>query len=61
MPRGYVDRFVLDLRLSSLAILSSDPAVYQGSDDAIIGGICYRNFKEQRFAEIAFCAVHATH
>ena len=33
----------------------------QGSDDAIIGDICYRTFKEQRFAEIAFCAVHATH
>jgi histone acetyltransferase len=32
-----------------------------GSDDEIIGGICYRTFQSQRFAEIAFCAVNASH
>jgi histone acetyltransferase len=60
MPRPYIARLVLDRRHTSLAILSENPDV-QGSDEEIIGGICYRAFPEMRFAEIAFCAVNATH
>ena len=26
----------------------------------MIGGICYRAYKEEKFAEIAFCAVQAS-
>lgn len=60
MPRAYIARLVMDRRHTSLAILSDNPAV-AGSDEEIIGGICYRAFPEMRFAEIAFCAVNATH
>ena len=60
MPRAYIARLVLDRRHTSLAILSDDPQV-KDSDEEIIGGICYRAFPEMRFAEIAFCAVNATH
>lgn len=60
MPRPYIARLVLDRRHSSLAILSDNPAV-RGTDEEIIGGICYRSFPSMRFAEIAFCAVNASH
>lgn len=60
MPRAYIARLVFDKRHISLAILSEDPAV-KDSDEEIIGGICFRPFEEMRFAEIAFCAVSATH
>ena len=60
MPRAYIARLVFDKRHISLAILSDDPAV-KDSDEEIIGGICFRPFQEMRFAEIAFCAVSATH
>jgi histone acetyltransferase len=60
MPRAYIARLVLDRRHTSLAILADNPAL-QGSDEEIIGGICYRAFPEMRFAEIAFCAVNAKH
>ena len=60
MPRAYIARLVLDRRHTSLAILSDNPEL-EGSDDEIIGGICYRAFPEMRFAEIAFCAVNAKH
>jgi histone acetyltransferase len=60
MPRAYIARLVFDRRHTSLAILNDNPAV-KDSDDEIIGGICYRHFPDMRFAEIAFCAVHATH
>lgn len=48
MPREYIVRLVFDRRHVSLAITSGGK---------IIGGICYRAFKEQKFAEIAFCAI----
>jgi histone acetyltransferase len=60
MPKPYIARLVLDRRHTSLAILSDHPAV-QGSDEEIIGGICYRAFPEMKFAEIAFCAVNSSH
>ncbi|KAJ8599721.1 hypothetical protein CTAYLR_004762 [Chrysophaeum taylorii] len=51
MPRDYISRLVFDRRHVSLAILR---------DDAVLGGICYRPFRAQRFAEIAFCAITAS-
>ena len=60
MPRPYIARLVFDRRHTSLAILSDDPQ-HRGSDDEIIGAICYRGFRDMRFAEIAFCAVNSSH
>lgn len=51
MPREYIVRLVFDHRHISLAILKRG---------RIIGGICYRPYYEQRFAEIAFCAINGT-
>jgi histone acetyltransferase len=51
MPKEYIVRLVFDNRHKSLAILR---------DDKIIGGICYRPYYEQRFGEIAFCAINST-
>lgn len=48
MPKEYIVRLVFDRRHTSMALLRGD---------TIIGGICYRPYFEQRFAEIAFCAV----
>lgn len=56
MPKDYIVRLVFDRRHKSLAILS-DNLDLAGTDDEIIGGICYRSYPEMRFAEIAFCAV----
>lgn len=50
MPKEYIVRLVFDKRHISLAITRSS---------RIIGGICYRPFKDQKFAEIAFCAVNS--
>ena len=60
MPRPYIARLVFDRRHTSLAILSDDPAL-KDTDEEVIGSICYRAFPEMRFAEIAFCAVNASH
>ena len=51
MPKEYIVRLVLDKRHISLAIRR---------DGRIIGGICYRPYYEQRFGEIAFCAISGT-
>ena len=60
MPRSYIARLVMDVQHVSLVLLSDNPALVD-SDDEIIGSICYRPFQKERFAEIAFCAVHASH
>jgi hypothetical protein len=60
MPKAYIARLVFDRRHKSLMILSDDPQ-YKGTDEEIIGAICYRGFYEMRFAEIAFCAVSSSH
>ncbi len=60
MPRSYIARLVMDVQHTSLVLLSDNPALAD-SDDEIIGSICYRPFQKERFAEIAFCAVHASH
>ncbi|GAB4821683.1 hypothetical protein N2152v2_008729 [Parachlorella kessleri] len=49
MPKEYIARLVFDRRHRSVAI------VLRGG--AVTGGITYRPFHSQRFAEIAFCAV----
>lgn len=59
MPKEYIVRLVFDRRHKSLAVLNPDPEA-RGSDEEIIGGICYRAYPEMRFAEIAFCAVSAS-
>lgn len=51
MPKDYIVRLVFDRRHRSLAILRGK---------TIIGGICYRSYPIQRFAEIAFCAISST-
>lgn len=51
MPKDYIVRLVFDRRHYSLAIIRLG---------VIIGGICYRPYFPQRFAEIAFCAVNST-
>ncbi|KAL3920664.1 MAG: hypothetical protein SGILL_003145 [Bacillariaceae sp.] len=60
MPRAYIARLVFDRRHVSLAILSDNPAT-KDTDEEVIGAICYRPFYDMRFAEIAFCAVNASH
>mmetsp|Transcript_13333 Transcript_13333/g.40338 ORF Transcript_13333/g.40338 Transcript_13333/m.40338 type:complete len:374 (+) Transcript_13333:120-1241(+) len=51
MPREYIVRLVFDRRHESLAVLRKDE---------VFGGICYRAYPEQKFAEIAFCAITAS-
>ncbi|KAL0037456.1 hypothetical protein WJX79_008831 [Trebouxia sp. C0005] len=51
MPREYIARLVLDRRHRSVAIVRRRRNV--------VGGITYRPFHQQRFGEIAFCAVTA--
>lgn len=52
MPKEYIVRLVLDRHHTSLA------CVFDGE---VVGGVCYRRHAAQAFAEIAFCAVSATH
>jgi histone acetyltransferase len=60
MPRTYIARLVFDRKHISLVILNDDPAT-KDTDEEVIGSICYRPFYDMRFAEIAFCAVNASH
>ena len=48
MPREYIVRLVLDRRHKSLVLLKKNK---------MVGGICYRPYGPQQFAEIAFCAI----
>lgn len=48
MPRDYIVRLVMDRRHRTLLGIKGG---------RVVGAICYRPFFEQRFAEIAFCAV----
>lgn len=50
MPREYIVRLVLDRRHRSLVIIRT-------SNKQVLGGVCYRPFLEQHFAEIAFFAI----
>jgi histone acetyltransferase len=51
MPKEYIVRLVFDLNHFSLAIQKNGE---------IVGGICYRPYFDQHFAEIAFCAISGT-
>ncbi|KYQ93060.1 bromodomain-containing protein [Tieghemostelium lacteum] len=48
MPREYIVRLMFDRFHHSLLIIKRE---------VVIGGICFRPFKEQGFIEIAFCAI----
>ncbi len=50
MPKEYIVKLVFDRNHECMAILRS-------SAHRIIGGICYRMYRDQRFAEIAFLAI----
>jgi histone acetyltransferase len=52
MPKEYIVRLVLDRHHTSLA------CVFDGE---VVGGVTYRRHAAQAFAEVAFCAVSATH
>ena len=51
MPKEYKVRLVFDKRHISIAIQKKTK---------IIGGICYRPYYDQRFGEIAFCAINSS-
>lgn len=53
MPRPYVSRLVFDKKHESLALLKKNP----NGEYVVMGGCCYRPFREQKFAEIAFLAI----
>lgn len=55
MPRPYVSRLVFDRKHESLALLKKVKEGY-----SVMGGCCYRPFREQKFAEIAFLAISHT-
>jgi len=61
MPKEYIARLVLDRNHRGLALVRKDVEPAKGRPDAmrhkVIGGILFRPFFEQRFAEIVFLAV----
>jgi len=52
MPREYIARLVYDRKHRTLIILKGG--------DRVVGGICYRPFPTQQFAEIAFLAISSS-
>ncbi|KAI7871316.1 hypothetical protein BDF14DRAFT_1765712 [Spinellus fusiger] len=52
MPKEYIARLVYDRNHRSIALIRKPMKV--------IGGICYRPFDRQEFAEIVFCAIAST-
>ncbi|RCH84015.1 histone acetyltransferase, partial [Rhizopus azygosporus] len=52
MPKEYIARLVYDRNHRSLALIRNP--------NKVIGGICYRPFDAQEFAEIVFCAIAST-
>ena len=52
MPKEYIVKLVFDRNHESMIILKNGVKV--------VGGICFREFKQQRFAEIAFLAITST-
>jgi len=53
MPKEYIVRLVFCKRHKSVAAIKRSPGV----PPRVIGGICYRPYHEERFGEIAFCAI----
>ncbi|GAB0490890.1 hypothetical protein MMPV_002130 [Pyropia vietnamensis] len=65
MPRAYVTRLVFDRKHESLAVMKEGSSAqgigFEAADgETVMGGCCYRPFKEQRFAEVAFLAISQT-
>jgi hypothetical protein len=60
MPRAYITRLILSPEHLSLALLPKVPTPATNSGGDVIGGICFRVFREFKFAEIAFCAVSSS-
>ncbi|KAI9319673.1 Bromodomain-containing protein [Dichotomocladium elegans] len=52
MPKDYIARLIYDRNHLSIALIRPPMKV--------IGGICYRPFDSQEFAEIVFCAIAST-
>ena len=52
MPSEYIVRLVMDRRHETLCLMKND--------NLVIGGICYRPNSQQKFAEIAFCAIDSS-
>ena len=52
MPKEYIVKLVFDRNHESMIILKNNTKV--------LGGICFREFKQERFAEIAFLAITST-
>ncbi|KAI9250294.1 hypothetical protein BY458DRAFT_524682 [Sporodiniella umbellata] len=52
MPKDYIARLVYDRNHRSIALIRNP--------NKVIGGICYRPFDLQEFAEIVFCAIAST-
>lgn len=52
MPKEYVTRLLFDMKHMSMAIIEK-------KENKVVGGICYRLFYEESFAEIVFCAVNS--
>ncbi|KAG2216320.1 hypothetical protein INT45_006517 [Circinella minor] len=52
MPKDYIARLIYDRNHLSMALIRHPMKV--------IGGICYRPFDSQEFAEIVFCAIAST-
>lgn len=49
MPKDYIVKLVFDKNHEAMIIMKNK--------QKIIGGICYRNYPTQKFAEIAFLAI----
>jgi histone acetyltransferase len=52
MPKEYITRIVFDSRHTNLMLVKKDKGV--------IGGICFRQFINEGFSEIVFCAITAS-
>ena len=62
MPKEYIARLVLDRRHRSMVLLKRDDgaAEHAVTNYAVIGGVCFRPFFDQGFAEIVFLAITNT-
>ena len=57
MPREYIVRLVFDRNHRSMCICKRRP---DSGDTRVVGGICFRPFHSQGFAEIVFCLAAGT-
>lgn len=53
MPKDYIFKTVFDRRHVTMLVISSD--------DQIIGGCCFRPFRDRGFSEIVFLAIRTSH